>query len=266
MQGLTPPPLFADLSDSLISIIVPVFNEAHRIIDNLDLLIGEVEEYFPRFEVIVVSDGSTDDTNLKVLSVHHPYIRLLAVDRNKGKGHAVRAGFRDAAGDYILFIDGGMELHPREIKIFVGLMDLYQADMIIGSKRHPQSQVDYPWFRKFLSYLFQLVVRFLFAVDVTDTQVGIKLFRRPVIDAVLPYLRIDRYGFDLEILCLAKVLGYGKVLEAPIRLDYFDRNRRFVPAEIFHVLRVGLSLLGDTFRLWQRWNALRKRVAVEKRS
>lgn len=250
--------LFPELSDSLLSIIVPVFNEANKIIDNLDLLITEIEEYFPRFEILVVSDGSTDETNLRVFSFRHPDIKLVVVEKNKGKGHAVRTGFSRAKGDYILFIDGGMELHPREIKIFVGLMSLYQADIVIGSKRHPQSDVEYPWYRKFLSYMFQLLVRALFAVDVTDTQVGIKLFRRQVIEAILPNLRIDRYGFDLEILCLAKAYGFGKMLEAPVRLDYFGQSQRYLLRDLAHVFRVGFSLLGDTWRLYRRLAQIRK--------
>ncbi|MGE3386465.1 MAG: glycosyltransferase [Bdellovibrionales bacterium] len=244
--------LFPELSRSKISIIVPVFNEARNIVDNLDLLISEIEEYFPRFEILVVSDGSTDETNLRVFSFRHPDVKLIVVEKNMGKGHAVRSGFKRAVGEYILFIDGGMELHPREIKIFVGLMALYQADIVIGSKRHPQSNVDYPWYRKFLSLMFQIVIRNIFYVDVTDTQVGIKLFRRQVIDAILPHLEINRYGFDLELLCLARTFGYGKVLEAPVRLDYFDRNNRNLLKDLYHVLRVGFSLLGDTWALYRR--------------
>ena len=244
--------LFPELSRSRISIIVPVFNEAHNIVDNLDLLITEIEEYFPRFEILVISDGSTDETNLKVFSFRHPDVKLIVVEQNMGKGHAVRAGFKRATGEYILFIDGGMELHPREIKVFVGLMGLYQADIVIGSKRHPQSNVDYPWYRKFLSMLFQILIRNIFYVNVTDTQVGIKLFRKEVIDAVLPHLEINRYGFDLELLCLARTFGFSKVLEAPVRLDYFNRTTRHVWTDMIHVVKVGFSLMIDTWELYRR--------------
>jgi dolichol-phosphate mannosyltransferase len=257
MRNTDMPPYFRDYSRSFISIIVPVFNEFHNIIDNLDVLISEVEEYFPRFEVLVVSDGSTDGTNLRVFSFQDPRIELVASEKNKGKGHAVRLGFQRAKGDYILFIDGGMELHPKEIRIFLGLMSLYEADIVIGSKRHPQSKVYYPWIRKVLSGLYQRLVHFLFEVEVTDTQTGIKLFRREVVDAILPDLRIDRYGFDLEILSLARIRGYRRVLEAPIRMDYFLKNRRALPFELTHIFRVGLSLLKDTFRLYWRMRRLR---------
>jgi glycosyltransferase involved in cell wall biosynthesis len=238
--------------DAKLSIIVPVFNEGTVIAEHLRLLLSEVQNQFADFEVIVVSDGSTDRTSAELLSLRHPGLTPLIFERNTGKGNAVRSGFKRATGNYILFIDGGMEIHPREIRIFVGLMDLYDSDIVIGSKRHPQSRVNYPWYRHLLSWLFQKLVHRLFDVDVTDTQVGIKLFKAEVVHAILPHLRIDRYGFDLELLSLASRAGYRRILEAPIRLDYFAKNRRPLVIDLSHVLKVGLSLLSDTFKLHRR--------------
>ena len=243
--------------DAKLSIIVPVFNEARNIAANLRLLIDEVQDDFPNFEIIVVSDGSTDATGSQLLSFRHPDLTPLIFERNAGKGNAIRSGFQRASGDFILFIDGGMEIHPKEIRIFVGLMSLYESDIVIGSKRHPQSKVDYPWYRHTLSWIFQRLVRKLFHVDVTDTQVGIKLFRAEVVRTVLPHLKIDRYGFDLEILSLAQLAGFRRVLEAPIRLDYFGKNKRFIALELMHVFKVGLSLLKDTFALYRRLRYLK---------
>lgn len=250
---------------SKLSIIVPVFNEAVQLHRNLDLLLEQVTEYFRNFEIIVVSDGSTDGTNFKLLSFRHPDVKPLILEQNGGKGHAVRAGFQAASGDFVLFIDGGMEIHPKEIRVFMGLMDLYEADIVLGSKRHPQSKVDYPWYRRVLSAIFQKLAQALFDVDVTDTQVGIKLFRREVIDAILPYLQIDRYGFDLEILSLAKHMGYGMMLEAPIRMEYFERNRKPLFKEIVHVARISFSLLKDTLRLYRRLRTIDTQVRAPER-
>jgi glycosyltransferase involved in cell wall biosynthesis len=237
---------------SKLSIIVPVFNEGSQIIQNLDLLLDEVEAFYSNFEVIVVSDGSTDSTNSQLSKVKHPGVRPIFVTENSGKGNAVREGFHQASGDYVLFIDGGMEIHPKEIRIFMGLMSLYDCDIVIGSKRHPQSKVHYPWYRRFLSWLFQIFIRAVFKIEITDTQVGIKLFRRDVVAAVLPHLEINRYGFDLEILLLAKHFGFGDVLEAPIRMDYFNAGKRHVTRELFHVFKVGFSLIRDTLHLYRR--------------
>ena len=242
----------------LLSVVVPVFNEDAHIVANLERLIAEVEPAFARYEIIVVSDGSTDGTAERLKAFAHRTVHAVFIEKNSGKGSAVRAGFAKATGRYLLFIDGGMEIHPREVRVFVGLMGVYDADVILGSKRHPQSRVAYPWYRAALSWCFQRLVRRLFALDVTDTQVGIKLFRREVIDAILPLLEINRYGFDLEMLTLAKLKGFDRMIEAPIRLDYFDRGDRLVIADLWHVLRVGLSLVGDTYRLWRRIRRLRR--------
>lgn len=240
----------------MVSIVVPVFNEAAYIAANLELLIREVGESFNTVEILVVSDGSTDGTDAQVFALKDSRIRLLASPVNSGKGHAVRRGFSEAKGDFIFFIDGGMELHPSSIRVFLELMNTHGADIVIGSKRHPDSKVYYPLFRRLLSRTYQFIIRILFGVNFTDTQVGLKLFRREVITAILPDLRIDRYGFDLEILTLANVRGFGKVFEAPVQLDYFLRHRRAFPVELAHIFKVGVSLLGDTIKLWLRTRKL----------
>lgn len=250
---------FQYFEDVSLSIVVPVYNEGVAIKENLGFLLDEVGRYFKRYDIIVVSDGSTDETNSLISSLKDPHFKPVILEKNQGKGAAVRHGLKEAKGDFVLFIDGGMELHPREIKIFLGLMYLYNADMVIGSKRHPQSNVFYPWYRRFLSFLFQCFVRVLFKINVTDTQVGIKMFRGDVIRSVLPYMMINSYGFDLEILGLAARLGHRNILEAPVRLDYFLRQKRPLFPDLLHTAKIGLSLLKDTFSLWVRLRKISKR-------
>lgn len=256
----------ATVKNCALSVVVPVFNEVHNIRENLALLLSEVEPHFPSYEILVVSDGSTDGTNQILREWSHPHVRSIIFERNRGKGFVVREGFRAAGGSHILFIDGGMELHPREIRIFLGLMKLYQADIVLGSKRHPQSKIDYPVIRRVLSFVFQQIVKRLFDLDVTDTQVGIKLFRSEVIEAVLPDLQLNRYGFDLEILALARMQGFKQFLEAPIRLDYFQRNTRGMLCEFGHVLRVGFDIACDVWKLHRRIRILKRRLALPQES
>jgi glycosyltransferase involved in cell wall biosynthesis len=244
--------VYGSLRELSLSVIVPVFNEAERIQANLELLISEVAPYFSSFEILVVSDGSTDGTESVLKSYVHPRTKLICYPENHGKGYALREGFKAASGDFILFIDGGMELHPREIRIFIGLMELYDADVVVASKRHPQSQIDYPRTRRILSSIYQILIRFLFNMNVTDTQVGLKLFKREVIESIMPHLTVDRYGADLEILALARATGYKRFLEAPVRLDYFRTNSRSFLPEMLHIARVGWSVLVDTLRLYRR--------------
>lgn len=249
-------------SQPSLSIIVPVFNEALNINDNVKLLTEELSKHFSSYDILIISDGSTDETNQIISSLQNKNIQLICLDENQGKGAAIRIGFSKCKGDYVLFIDGGMELHPKEIKMFMGLMSLYSADMVIGSKRHPQSRVYYPWYRRFLSLVYQKFIRILFSVHVTDTQVGIKLFKGQLVRDILPYLEINQYGFDLEIICLANALGYNNILEAPVRLDYFLKNRRSTFKDIVHTIRVGRLLLLDTLKLYFKI----KKLKLEKKS
>lgn len=247
-------------TDSEVSVIVPVYNEGYKISDSLSLLVKEIEKSFSAFQIIVISDGSTDETNAQVekFCKDNPGLKIefYPSQENMGKGRSIRLGFEKASGDYIFFIDGGMELHPKELRIFFGLLALYEADIVVGSKRHPQSQVFYPFYRRALSRLYQALLAYLFDLRVTDTQVGMKLFRRDVVLAIKPHLQIDRYGFDLEALALASAYGYKNILEAPITLDYFIKDRP-VAIDLWHVFKVGISLTVDTLKLYRRIRILK---------
>jgi hypothetical protein len=113
-----------------------------------------------------------------------------------------------------------MELDPANIAVFIDLMESSNCDAVIGSKRHPNSMVSYPRFRRFQSWVYQVLIRVLFNLKVRDTQTGLKLFRRQVLLDALPLLAIKQFAFDLELLVVARYLGYRNVCEAPIRLDF----------------------------------------------
>ena len=238
------------LRDKKLSIIVPVFNEGKNIESNLRTLMLEVEPFFSDFEVIVVSDGSTDETNEKIKHLQHPKIRSVIYVENRGKGFVLRKSFEQANGDFVFFIDGGMELHPKEIRIFLALQAIYDADIVVGSKRHPQSEVYYPFTRRILSLLYQALIQVLFQLRVTDTQVGLKLIRKEVIKATIGELKTDGYAFDLELLLKARQKGFKTILEAPIRLDYFTKRERSLIAETTHVLKIGTIILIETIRIY----------------
>src|SRR6202022_4229891 len=118
------------------------------------------------------------------------------------------------SGDLVTFIDADMELDPRYIKGFIAVMETFDCDAVVGSKRHPMSNVQYPLARRFQSLLYQLLIGVLFNLRVRDTQTGLKLFRRQVLQDVVPLLAIKRFAFDLELLVIARQLGYRKVMEA----------------------------------------------------
>jgi hypothetical protein len=166
-------------------------------------------------EVIVVSDGSeealAEDTELAAV-IHY--------DRNLGKGYAVKAGALSARGKFISYVDADLDLDPSAIPEFVRLAERESLDFVIGSKRHPESLVHYPRSRRIGSWLYQQVVRLLFRLDVRDTQVGLKVFRREVAEEVLPLLLVKQFAFDLEFLAVARSLGFDRIRERPVQLEY----------------------------------------------
>jgi len=203
-----------------LSVIVPAYREARHIQENLGKLLHELDRLGRTYEVIVVSDGNTDETAREAELVVSPHIKVIEYNRNMGKGYALRCGVAHSSGELVTFIDADMELDPRYIKGFIAVMESFDCDAVVGSKRHPMSNVRYPPFRRFQSLIYQLLIRTLFRINVRDTQTGLKLFRREVLEEVVPLLAIKRFAFDLELLVVARQLGYRKVIEAPIDLDY----------------------------------------------
>ena len=203
-----------------LTVVVPAYREGRRIHDNLKRLLSELDKLDATYEVVVVSDGNTDTTVREARRVRSPRVRVFHYPMNIGKGFALSLGVAQSVGRLVTFIDADMELDPANISGFIELMQKTNCDAVIGSKRHPMSQVSYPRFRRLQSWAYQQLVRVLFSLNVRDTQTGLKLFRRQVLAEVLPLLAIKRFAFDLELLVVAAQLGYRNICEAPIRLDY----------------------------------------------
>ena len=228
----------------MLSVVVPAFMEGSKIAVNVRKLTDALDPIATPYEVIVVSDGSTDDTYHQALTVAGPHVKVFGYTPKMGKGYALRYGFERSTGDPVTFIDADMELHPKEIGIFVKLMDVYDCDVVVGSKRHPQSQVHYPPLRRLQSWVYQMLIRILFDLNVSDTQTGLKLFRRAALEAVLPYMQVRRWAYDLEFFVIARMKGYRKFIEAPVVVDYQFASTTGLRA-VFQVLR-------DTFSIWWR--------------
>ena len=203
-----------------LSVVVPAYREGKRIFDNLSKLLVELDKLDTDYEVVVVSDGNTDATVGEARRVNSERVRVFHYPMNVGKGFALSLGVAQCVGALVTFIDADMELDPSNIRGFIALMNDSKCDAVIGSKRHPQSQVAYPTLRRIQSAAYQLIIKMLFDLNVRDTQTGLKLFRRQVLLESVPLLAIKRFAFDLELLVVARFLGYRNVCEAPIRLVY----------------------------------------------
>jgi glycosyltransferase involved in cell wall biosynthesis len=232
-------------------VVVPVYNQAGTIVENVRTIRERVERQLGgRLELIVVSDGSIDRSEERLLEEAADVARVIHYDRNLGKGFAVKAGALAAAGQYISYVDSDLDLDPAAIPGFVETARREGLDFVIGSKRHPDSLVHYPASRRVSSWLYQQLVRFLFRLDVSDTQVGLKVFRREVAEEVMPLLLVKQYAFDLELLAVARALGYKRLREMPIRLQY-----RFTGSGVRSI--AVLFALVDTAAIFYRLRILR---------
>jgi hypothetical protein len=202
-----------------LSIIVPCHNSGPGLRDFLTRLEGELSA-LGAYEIVMVSDGSTDDTLAIARELASPTLRVVHYPERMGKGHALRVGLSRARGEYVGFIDSDGDIDPQAIGPFLSLMRLYQPDVVLGSKRHPMSEVAYPPVRRVMSWVYHKLTRLMFRVNVRDTQTGLKVIRRDVLFAVLPRMFEKRYAWDLELLVVARMLGFTKVFEAPVRIQY----------------------------------------------
>lgn len=240
----------------LISIIVPAYKQENTIVKDL-LRIKEVLDKlrYPT-ELICVVDGKIDDTfeRASKFAKNYHHLKVIGYDTNKGKGYAVRFGMAASRGQIVGFIDSGMDLNPNGLSMLLEHFEWYNADIIVGSKRHPVSKVDYPWQRRILSIGYQIIVWSLFGLRVRDTQVGMKFFRREVLEKVLPRLLIKRFAFDVEMLAVANYLGFKRIYEAPIDINLRFRGSSTITSQNF--FRIVLATLKDTLAIFYRLKIL----------
>src|SRR3989344_5891035 len=237
----------------LLSLIIPAYKQEKTIvkdIKNIDKILSSLT--FPH-ELIVVVDGFLDDTYRNAKSVKNENIKVLGYEENRGKGFAIKYGVEEAKGDIIGFIDAGMDLDPAEISIMLDIMNWNNADMILGSKLHPESKVNYPTSRKIFSWGYRSLTHLLFGFKVKDTQVGLKLFKRKVAKDIFSRIIVKKFAFDIEVLAVSYKLGYTKIYEAPIKLN-FKGASSITSSNFWNVI---FSMLWDTAAVFYRLKILK---------
>lgn len=204
----------------LVSVIVPAYKKENSIRKNVKSIYKTMSQTRWDFEIIVVDDGSPDKTLEEAEKIKEDKIKIFGYKTNRGKGYAVRYGMARSKGDIIAFIDAGMDINPNGISMLLEHMEWYKADIIVGSKRHPASKVNYPLLRRIYSWGYYMFTKLLFGLKVRDTQAGIKVFKREVLEKVLPRLVVKQFAFDIEILAVARYLGFKRIYEAPVEIEY----------------------------------------------
>jgi len=206
-----------------LSIIIPAFNEEQRLPKALDRIVAYLNERPLRSEIIVVDDGSTDGTAALVESYvnKYPGLRLVSNGRNRGKGFSVRHGVLEAHGKIVLFTDADLSTPVAEADKLIPELLQDNYDIAIGSRAVNRSliEVHQPLFRERAGILFNFLVRWITGVNFSDTQCGFKAFRRERARIVFEQQRIERFGFDPEILFIAKRHGL-RVVEIPVRWSH----------------------------------------------
>jgi glycosyltransferase involved in cell wall biosynthesis len=231
------------------SIVIPAYNEASRLRTTLDRVLHYVTDQRWDVEVIVVNDGSRDSTpNLvREYEPSHSCLRLIENPGNRGKGYSVRNGMLNATGDLLLFTDADLSAPIEEAsKLFSAIQN--GADVAIGSRwlrpelqTHRQSLL-----RQFYGRIFNVALRLLLGLKQKDTQCGFKAFTRDAAHKIFPQQRIERWGFDPELLYLARKCGL-KVVEIPVAWAHVEGTR-------ISPLRDGLRMFSEVLKI--RWNAV----------
>ncbi len=231
-----------------VSIIIPTYNEELSIVNTIQETSKTMNRFHIPHEIIIVDDGSTDNTSMEASKAAASFdnVKVVHYRQNHGKGNAIKYGCRFASGDLVTFLDADLELHPNQLPTFLEYMKKYNADIVVGSKRHPESRINYPIIRKFLSLAYLLVVKVLFRLPISDTQLGLKLYRRKVIDTIIPKMLVKRYAYDIEILANARHSGY-KMIDAPIVLHYHRKKGRI---KIKDMLRIANDTIAVFYRLY----------------
>jgi glycosyltransferase involved in cell wall biosynthesis len=231
------------------SFIVPAYNEGGRIRPTLDDILRYTAEQNWDAEVLVVDDGSRDDTPdvIREYARAHSQISLLQNPGNRGKGFSVRNGMLHARGDICLFTDADLSSPISEAqKLFEAIRG--GADVAIGSRwlRAELQTERQPLYRQAFGRIFNLVLRLFLGLHFKDTQCGFKAFRREAAQRIFPLQKIERWGFDPEILYIAQRMGF-KVAEVPVLWAHSEGTR-------LHPFRDGMKMFVDVLHI--RWNAL----------
>lgn len=242
------------MSSPKYSIIVPAFNEAERIGASLQRMLAFIAESNWSAEVIVVNDGSRDNTVAIVnqVALRHPIVRLLENPGNRGKGYTVRNGMMNASGEILLFTDADLSSPIEEAVKLFSVIESGHADIAIGS-RYLQSELQtrkQPLYRRLLGRAFNLALQVILGLSYVDTQCGFKAFSRKAAMIVFPEMKIEGWGFDPEILFLAKRYGL-RVAEVPV-LWAHDHRSKINPVldgmRMFNeLMRVRLNSMGGKY-------------------
>jgi dolichyl-phosphate beta-glucosyltransferase len=235
-----------------ISIVLPAYNEEARLPATLTAILSYLDARgWSDAEVLVVNDGSSDGTATlaRQFQAKHPQVRLIENPGNRGKGYSVRHGMLEARGQWVLFSDSDLSAPIEELDKLLKAARESGASVAIGSRALDRSliQVHQSWFRETAGRIFNLLMRIAIGLPFADTQCGFKLFERRAAQEVFRRQVVERWGFDAEVLFIARKLGF-KTVEVPVRWSHSEGTK-------VSMFRDSANMFVDLLRV--RWNHLR---------
>lgn len=230
-----------------VSVIVPAYNEAGVLEKTLDDLVAAFSRLGRPFEVVVADDCSRDDT-LAVAAAYakrDPRVKVATHVPNRGKGAAIRTGFARTTMPIVAYIDADIRPDAGTLRAYVDMVEAGYG-VVLANKWDPASRVDYTFARRFASYAYAVFAKALFWIPVVDTQCGFKFFDRRVLERAIPHVRVDRFGFDVEL--LAWCVHHGARISAlPIRIAEIRESK----VNHVEVLKMFKDLLVARVRMWR---------------
>ncbi len=235
-----------------ISVIIPVYNQEKTIADNIHAIQQKLQSIENKeFEIILVDDGSTDDTFFTMESAARQYnnMTMIMKVKNEGKGAAFLKGYCKATGDYIVLMDSDLQIDLLDLMSFFNIMDMYRAPVVTGNKRHKYSYTHYSLLRQIVSFSYNIMCRVLFGFSLRDTQCGMKLFKKWALDKVYPKLLVKRFAFDLELL-MAFRENYIRIADAPV---YVEEQRGKGSVNVGNIIDTARDTLAVWYRVKKGW-------------
>ena len=234
-----------DTAAPVVSIVVPAFNEAERIGSSLEKICSFVDKCGLVAEIIVVDDGSVDRTSEIAASFTRAGLRVVTNESNRGKGYSVRKGFLESKGTWVLFTDADLSAPIDELERILSVAE-DGVEVVIGSRAIDRTKIviHQPWLREFGGIVYNWMVQIILGLAIKDTQCGFKLFHRQQLTPIFKKQTIHRFGFDPELLFLARKQGL-QIREVPVSWSHNEGSKvRF--------LGDGLRMFLDLFQI--RWN------------
>lgn len=232
------------VSGPKLSLIIPAYKEGEHIYDNLKVIASALADI--DCEIIPVNDGSPDSTGSEIdrAASEDPRIRPVSYPVNRGKGGAIKAGIEASTGDVVGFLDADLDIAPDHVAVFYSEMEKGGSDVVIGSKMHKDSKLEYPFARKIFSIGYFCLLKILFGTGLKDTQTGVKLYKGDLLRSIGPLLKVEGYAFDIEMLMLAASRG-ARITEMPVKVEY-TRDTSFGRIRFKDVWK----MFTDTWGIW----------------